>query len=127
MQAPHSALLDPARAQRGQADAVDGSSRAHAAHKGWSPLAVRHNRQSWARSVRAVLRPKPNNLRNECDKRVIHEHAYASVMTNRVEVNYCEPINEHLSQMPTRLRMRDATTEEAPTYPGGLPNADREQ
>jgi hypothetical protein len=68
MQAPHSALLGPARAQRGQADAVDGSSRSHAAQSSSSPLGAWHRRQSWASRVRLILVPMLSKGRNEIDK-----------------------------------------------------------
>jgi hypothetical protein len=68
MQAPHSAVCAPGAAQRGQAEAVNGSSRAQASHNSFSPLAAWHSRQSWPSSVCPIVLPIFRNGRNEIDK-----------------------------------------------------------
>ena len=83
MQAPHSALLEPARAQRGQAHAADGSSRSHASHNSRSPLAAWHSRQSCGSRICLILVPIFTNGRNEIDKwKCFPEDALVAVESN---------------------------------------------
>jgi len=95
MQAPHSASLEPARAQRGQDDVIDGSSRSHAAHSGRSPLGAWHRRQSCASRVCLILLPMLIKGRNEIDKwKCFPEDAlvvFERVTTNRMVVKFAPP------------------------------------
>ena len=101
MQAPHSALLEAAAAQRGQADAAEGSSRSQASHNKRTPLAVWHSTQSWASSVCLIRVPIFRNGRNEIDKsKCFPEDA---LVAPSKEINH----DADGGQIRRRRRMRD--------------------
>jgi hypothetical protein len=60
---------DPGSAQRGQADAAQGSSRSQASHSNRSPLAPWHRKQSCASKACLILTKTGLNGRDEIDKR----------------------------------------------------------